>query len=78
MFYLVSDMCNHELTAENMMFYLDSYLGIIEENKNYVYSKISSEVTAYEEQIKESIKIGMYHEMEVQYGIPTSTNLGTN
>ena len=78
LFYLVSDMCNHELTAENMMFYLDSYLGIIEENNNYIYSKISSKVTAYDEQIKESIKIRMYHEMEVQYGIPTSTNLGTN
>ena len=26
----------------------------------------------------ESIKIKMYHEMKVQYGIPTSTNLGTN
>lgn len=79
MFYLVSDMCNHELTAENMMFYLDSYLGIIEENNNYVYSKISSKVTAYGEPLmKESIIIKMYHEMDVQYGIPTSTNLGTN
>lgn len=79
MFYLVSDMCNHELTAENMMFYLDSYLGIIEENNNYVYSKISSEVTAHGEPLmKESIIIKMYHEMKVQYGIPTSTNLGTN
>lgn len=69
---------DHQLTLEDMMFYLDSYLGIIEENSNHVYSKMSSNVYAFDDGIKECNIIQIYHKMVVQYGILTSTNIGTN
>lgn len=79
-FYCDNCTFNHIFYPDEMMFYLDSFLGIIEENtEHWIYSKLACEiipVRGYDTPHAHMVPI--FYILRVTYGIPTSTNIGTN
>lgn len=82
LFYCGNCSYNYELSAEDMRSYLDSYLGLIVENNQYYrYAKLCSNVKPALGMISDkenTLPVPIRHELHVQYGVPTSTNIEVN
>lgn len=69
---------NAELSASKMRYYLDSYLGLIVENKSHMECKVDAFIKDKKENYQNNdnkVPVPIHHVLYMNYAIPTSTNL---